>query len=219
MKIIGLIPFWSGKSNSKDLKKLAGKYLIEYSVELLNSSELIDEVIIYSSDDQILNYIDDELGIKYVKRPTRLDNNEILIEHIVEAFINDYEADIIVLTNPSCPFIKRTTVDSCIENIKNGNHDSAFTALEIQKFVWFKNLPLNFDNSQYSPKINSLEKIIIEQGLTYILSKEAFLKNRSRIGNNPLIKIINHYEGHEINDDEDFKIAELIVNSGMFQRY
>jgi len=29
--------------------------------------------------------------------------------------------------------------------------------------------------------------------------------------------IINHFEGHEINEQKDFEIAELIVNSGMFQ--
>jgi len=33
------------------------------------------------------------------------------------------------------------------------------------------------------------------------------------------MKKINHFEGHEINREEDFEIAELIVNSGMYSEF
>jgi CMP-N-acetylneuraminic acid synthetase len=60
MKVVGLIPFWLNKGKDRDLKKLAGRYLINYSVELLNSSSLIGDVVIYSSDNQVLKYVDHE---------------------------------------------------------------------------------------------------------------------------------------------------------------
>ena len=84
MKTVGLIPFWFNDGNNRDIKKLAGKYLIEYTVSLLNSSSLIDETIVYSSSEKILDYIDIELQVKHLKRAIKLDHKKILIEDIIE---------------------------------------------------------------------------------------------------------------------------------------
>ena len=46
---------------------------------------------------------------------------------------------------------------------------------------------------------------------------ERFLKKtKQRIDQNPYIKIIDHFEAHEISSLEDFRIADLIVNTGFF---
>jgi CMP-N-acetylneuraminic acid synthetase len=219
IKVVGLIPFWFDNKNGIDLKKVAGKYLIEYTAELLNSSSLIQETVIYSSNEKIMEYISEELDVKHLNRPESLDGGEILIEEIISQFLNDYDYDfdILVLMHPFCPFIRKSTIDECINSIKTGKNDSAFTALEFQRFSWFKGKPLNFNVEQFSPKLKSLESITIEQGLTYALSKDSFIENKSRIGVNPLAKIINHFEGHEIKDADDYEMAELIVNSGMYK--
>ena len=215
MKVVGLIPFWMDYGEDKDLKKLSGRYLINYSIELLNSSELIDDVIIYSSDDRILEYIENNLKVKYKKRPTYLDDEKILTEQIISEFISDNEADIIVLLHPHCPFMQVSTINKCIENVKNGKFDSAFPALEFHKYAWFKGIPLNFDKNKYSSKLQSLDEIILEQGLMYVFKRNVFLSNVNRIGSNPYIKIIDNFEGLEVNSNKELEIAELIVNSGM----
>jgi CMP-N-acetylneuraminic acid synthetase len=215
VKVIGLIPFWMDYGEDRDLKKLAGRYLINYSIELLNSSELIDDVIIYSSDDRILEYIENNLKVKYKKRPIYLDDEKILTEQIINEFISDDEADIIVLLHPYCPFMQVSTINKCIENVKNSKFDSAFPALEFYKYAWFKGKPLNFDKNKYSSKLQSLDKIILEQGLMYVFKRNVFLSNVNRIGSNPYIKIIDNFEGLEVNSNKELEIAELIVNSGM----
>ena len=52
--------------------------------------------------------------------------------------------------------------------------------------------------------------------MLYVIEKKAFKKRISRVGKKPFIKIIDQFEGHEINETRDFEVAELIVNSGMF---
>jgi CMP-N-acetylneuraminic acid synthetase len=217
MKTIGLIPFWFNNGNSRDIKKLAGKHLIEYTISLLNSSHLINETIIYSSSEKILDYIDMELQVKHLKRAIELDSKNILIEDIIEKFFEDYEADTIVLIHPYSPFLTKETLNKCITQVQSKKYDSAFTAIETKKFTWYKNSPLNFDRDKKSPKLKNLDSILSEQGLLYVINKETFLKQKSRVGTNPYMHIINHFEGHEINEQKDFEIAELIVNSGMFQ--
>jgi len=217
MKTIALIPFWFNNGKSRDLTKLAGKYLIEYSISLLNSSKLIDETIIYSSDNSILKYIDTELSVKHIKRPEELNGDDILIEDIIESFFNAYEIETLVLLHPYSPFLTKKTLESCIEKVKSREFDSAFSAIESKKFTWFNGSALNFDRDKKSPKLKSLEPTISEQGLLYVISKRSFLKQKSRVGKRPYMHLINHFEAHEINETKDFEIAELIVNSGMFQ--
>ena len=217
MKTVGLIPFWFNNGNSRDIKKLAGKHLIEYSVSLLNSSDLIDETIIYSSNKKILDYIDPELNVNYLQRAIELDRKEVLIEDIIESFFQDYSAQTIVLLHPYSPFLTKKTLNNCITQVQSKEYDSAFTAIETKKFSWYKNSPLNFNRDKKSPKLKDLESIISEQGLLYVIDKDSFLKHKSRVGEYPYMHIINHFEGHEINEQKDFEIAELIVNSGMFQ--
>jgi CMP-N-acetylneuraminic acid synthetase len=217
MKIVALIPFWFNNGKSRDLTKLAGKYLIEYSISLLNSSELIDETIIYASDKDILKYIDSELKVEYLQRPNILDSPNILIEDIIESFFKEYKTDIVVLLHPYSPFLTNKTLNSCIEKVQSKEYDSAFSAIETRKFTWYQGNPLNFNRESKSPKLKSLEPTIAEQGLLYVISQESFIKQKSRIGFKPYMQIINHFEGHEINEPKDFEIAELIVNSGMFQ--
>lgn len=216
MKIVGLVPFWLGNNDIRDIKKLAGRYLIEYTIELLNSSSLIDETIIYSSDNKIFDYISDDISVKHVKRPTLLDQEDISMEDIIKEFLISNDADIVVLMNPLCPFIKKDTLDDCIKKVKDQGFDSAFTALEVQKLAWFKSKPLNFELDKKTPKLKKLDRITIEQGLTYVISRDSFTKTNSRVGQNPYVKIIDYFEGHEINYEKDFEMAELIVNSGMF---
>ncbi len=217
MKTVGLIPFWFNNGKSRDIKKLAGKYLIEYTISLLNSSELIDETIIYASNKKILDYIDPELKVNYLQRDIELDREDILIEDIIESFFKDYLAQTVVLLHPYSPFLTKETLNRCITKVKSGEYDSAFTAIETRKFSWYKNRPLNFDRTKKSPKLKDLEPIISEQGLLYIIPRDTFFKYRSRVGRSPYMHIINHFEGHEVNEPKDFEIAELIVNSGMFQ--
>ena len=217
MKTIALIPFWFNNGKSRDLTKLAGKYLIEYSISLLNSSKLVDETIIYSSDNSILKYIDSELKITHLQRPKELDSNDVLIEDIIESFFNSYKADTLVLLHPYSPFLTKNTLESCIKKVTTKKFDSAFSAITHQKFSWFQGSPLNFSQDKKSPKLKTLQPTITEQGLLYVLTKESFFKQKSRVGAKPYMHIINHFEAHEINDSKDFEIAELIVNSGMFQ--
>ncbi len=216
MKIIGLIPFWKDKKNNRDIKKLSGKFLIEHSINLLRQVTLLDDIIIYSSSDEIFKKLKNDTGITYKQRPTHLDYEETKIEEIIIEFFKENTADIIVLMHPYTPFIKKETLIECVENVMNNQYDSAFTAKELKKFAWYMGQPLNFTREEYSTKLNKISPVVIEQGLIYVITKKAFLQTPCRVGTNPYIKFIDNFQGMEVNTNEDFAMAELIINSGLF---
>ncbi len=223
MKIVAFIPYWldyqvDEVGEHKNLKKLGSKYLIDYSIELVNSIPQIDETIIYCSDDNINNYINNSLSYKFLKRDKSLDNNNISIDEIITSFLNKTDADIIILLHPNSPFISSDTLDECISKVLSKEFDSAFTAYKFKKLSWFQDKPLNYDLTNITPKLKDLDAVLIEQSSLYIFTKESFKIHNKRIGKNPFIKSINHFEGLEIETEEDFDIAELIVNSGMYPK-
>jgi len=223
MKIVAFIPYWldyevDEQGYHKNLKKLGGKYLINYSIELLNSLSNIDETIIYCSDRKIENYIDKDLNYNFLLRPESLDDSSVSIDEIIETFLQSVEVDIVILLHPNSPFINLSTLEECLSKVINEEYDSSFTAYKFNKLSWFNNKPLNYDLNKTTPKLKDLTPVFIEQSSLYIFTKQSFQINNKRIGNNPFIKNINHFEGLEVESSEDFEIAELIVNSGMYPK-
>ncbi|NRB38147.1 MAG: hypothetical protein HRU20_06715 [Pseudomonadales bacterium] len=225
MNVVGVIPYWleyqlsSGRDDHKNLKMLGGRYLINYSLSLLQMSACIDHCCLYVSDDKVLQYTDDDFSAELLIRPEFLDANDITIEDIIDEFLQVSDADVIVMLHPNSPFLRLNTLDECIKKVVSGEFDSAFTAYEYKKLSWFDGKPLNYSLLEPTPKLETLKPVIFEQSSLYVFSRQSYLKNRKRVGENPYIKCINHFEGHEINDSEDFEMAELIVNSGMYSAF
>lgn len=220
MKIAALIPYWidyhataEGRSN---LKKLGGSYLINYAIKLLKRVPLVDDIFIYASSDSVMQLIDQIDGFTYLERPSRLDDESVVIEDIIDAFIQQVDAEYVVLLHPNSPFLQTATVSACIEPVLSGEYESAFTACKYSKFCWYKGKPLNYVLTENTPRPSEVEPIYIEQGSLYVFSTKSYRENRKRVSSKPYIKCIDHFEGHEINANEDFQIAELIVNAGMF---
>ncbi|TQV64352.1 MAG: hypothetical protein FNT15_01005 [Sulfurovum sp.] len=217
MKIVALVPFWFDydKNNGVYMRKLSGEYLINYTLNTLKKISSIDEICVFCSDKQILDYIKINPKIFFVQRDKGLDNRDISIEQIISSFLDTIDADIVVLVHPNCPFISETIIQECINSIKFGKYDSSFTAMKLQKFAWMDGRRLNYCETKTTPNKDEISPIIVEQGSVYVFSKKTFISLKRRIGLKPFIKYINHFEGHEVSEKEDYEIAELIINSGM----
>jgi CMP-N-acetylneuraminic acid synthetase len=218
MRIVGVIPARLGtdKVPFQNIKELGGIPLVNYTVRAMNKVKSINDIFIFASEPTICDYIYHGLKYKYMERPKHLDSPEATTQDIIAEFLKRDNADIIVLWHITAPFLKHETIVECIEKVKSGENNSAFTALEIRKFCWFRGKPLNYSLSQPTPRTQDIDPIIVEKSALYVFRREVFEKTGQRINHNPYIKVIDHFEGHEIDSPQDFKIAELIVNTGFF---
>jgi CMP-N-acetylneuraminic acid synthetase len=222
MKAVGFMPFWmgyhpqTGSQLNRALRKLGGRYLINYSLQLLNRCELLSDTLVFASDDSIGDYIEDDIAYRFCQRPAFLDDDDISIEDIITEFLNHTDADVIALVHPNSPFLRLETLNDCLEQVMSGEYDSAFTAYKFQKFSWFQGKPLNYSLSEPTPKLRDIEPLILEQSSLYVFTREIFLKQLKRVGGESFIRFVDHFEGHDVGENEDFEMAELIINSGMF---
>ncbi len=215
MKVVAFTPsrLNSQRVPQKNIKKLGGVPLVNYALWTMNKIELINEIIVFASEPSICDFIKSGIRYKYLERPAFLDTQVAKVQDLIREFLKLYDADIIMMFHITSPFLRPETVHECLEKVRFGGYDSALTAFMIDRRCWFKGKPLNFsyeeeDGGQISP-------VIVEHSI-YVFKKEVFETTGQRISNNPYIKIIDHFEGHDIDTTEDFRIAELIVNTGLF---
>ena len=224
MKIVSLIPYWSKYESALDNKKprnlikVGGRYLINYSIEVLDMVNEIDDVVIYTSSTDIEKYIDTDSAYEILKRPSWLDEINISIEEIIKQFLEDSDADVVVLLHPNSPFLRAETISDCVQKVVSGEYDSAFTGYEFHKLAWFKGVPLNYTQDKKVPYMNQVESVVFEQSSLYVFTRSMFDELERRVGDKPFVKFINHFEGHDVNTKEDLDVAELIVNSGMYSK-
>jgi len=210
MKIIAMIPI---KINSeriplKNIKKFYdGTPLIHFIQKVCLETNNIDDTYVYCSDESIKDYL--LPGIKFLKRPRKLDLNTANCNTIIDEFIKSVDAEVYVATHATAPFSSSETIDLCIDKVKGGEYDSAFCVKSVKSFLWQDGKSLNFDIQKF-PRTQDLPLIYAETDEAYVFTKETFLKYGRRVGDKPYIHEINKIEAIDIDYQVDFEIANAI---------
>lgn len=211
MKIIAIMPIKLNNERlpGKNTKLLGNKPLLQYELLNLKATHLLDSINVYCSDSSICEYLPE--GVAYIPRPQYLDLPSSNFTQIFETFMEKNDADIYVYAHATAPFITLETMTQCINAVKSGKYDSAFCASKIQDYLWQDGEPLNFDATNI-PRSQDLKPIYRETSGIYVFTKEVFEQYRRRIGKNPFIKEVSFKEAVDINNPEDFELAEALLN-------
>ena len=211
--VVGFVP---SKLNSQRLPRknvlpLAGRPLVNWVLETLNTAK-VDESVIYAADDEITRHIEPDINYRFVQRPAWLDTDEAKVQDFVGSFLDDVEGDVVVLLHITSPFITSATVDACVDAVVSGEHESAFAALEMQRFAWFRGEPLNYRLDLPTPRTQDLDPVLVEQSGLYVFTRDLFRRSGRRIADLPYIHPIDPMEGHDIDTAEEFELAEMIAS-------
>lgn len=211
MKIVAIMPIklQNERLPGKNTKLLGDKPLLQYELIALTQTSLLDSINVYCSNESVCEYLPE--GVNFIKRPEFLDLPTSNFSQIFDNFINVVNADIYVFAHATAPFITVNTMKECIEAVKSGEYDSAFCAVKIQDFLWENGEPLNFD-AENIPRSQDLNPIYRETSGVYVFTKEVFMKYHRRIGKKPFVKEVSFKEAVDINNPEDFDLAEALLN-------
>ena len=212
MRVVGFVP---SKLNSerlvrKNVKPLGGRPLVNFVLETL-ARTTTDENIVFAGSDEVVEYIEQTLPFRFVQRPAWLDEDGAKVQDFVGAFLAAVPCDVVVLLHVTSPFISSATVESCIEAVTSGRHESAFAALEFQRFAWFRGTPLNYSLDGPTPRTQDLEPILVEQSGLYVFTRDLFERTGRRIAEHPYIHAVDQIEGHDIDTADEFALAEAML--------
>lgn len=211
MKVVAIMPIKlkNERCPGKNTRLLGGKPLMQHELDSLKKTGLCDSINVYCSDEAVMPFIPE--GVNFIKRPKELDLPTSNFTQIFTCFMNEQDADIYVYAHATAPFITVETMKQCINAVKSGEFDSAFCAVKLQDYLWQDGQPLNFDASNL-PRTQDLKPIYQETSGVYVFTKEVFEKYKRRIGIKPFIKEVTFKEAVDIDNPEDFDLAEVMVN-------
>lgn len=211
MKTVAFVPIKlnNERTPGKNTKRFFdGTPLITYFLKTLVQVQGLDEIYVFCSDEKIKKYMIE--GVKFLKRPLYLDTQLATPQDIITEFMKLIDADIYMVSHCTSPFVTKEHFEICIQNVKDGEYDSAFTAGKIQKLLWnANNTPVNFDPERI-PRTQDLEPLYDEISAAYVFTKEVFEKYKRRIGIRPYITEVSGIECIDIDYPEDFVIANAV---------
>lgn len=212
MKIVAVVPM---KLNNRRLPQkntksfTNGKPLCHYILSTLLKIDEIEEIYVYCSNPDIQEFLPD--GIRYLKRSSELDQDTTKMNEILKSFADEIHADIYVMTHTTAPFISAESIKKGLSVVKAGNYDSAFAVKRVQDFLWKDGKPFNYKLDNI-PRTQDLPILYEETSGFYIYKDEVITKLNRRIGSNPFLVEVSEIESIDIDEREDFIIADAIFN-------
>ena len=216
-KIVSLLPM---KGNServpnKNLKIFNSKPLYHSIVNTLLESKYVTDIIVNTDSEKIKKNIKDSFPqIKIIDRPKEIQGDFISMNKIIANDISKIDSDFFLQTHSTNPLLKASTIDNAIEeffkNLKT--YDSMFSVNSFQsRFFYKNNKPINHNPLELI-RTQDLDPIYEENSNFYIFSRESFIKsNQNRIGLKPYLFPTDKIESIDIDDLNDFKIAESLI--------
>ena len=211
MKIVAIMPIKliNERCPGKNTRVLGHKPLLQWELDSLKETELCDSINVFCSSEKVIPFLPSD--INFIQRPDYLDLPTSNFTQIFTCFMDQHDAEIYVYAHATAPFIKVETMKQCILAVKSGEYDSAFCAIKLQDYLWQDGEPLNFDAGNL-PRTQDLKPIFQETSGIYVFTKDVFLNCHRRIGKKPFIKEVSFKEAVDIDNPEDFNLAEALVN-------
>jgi len=135
MKYLAIIPARGGSKRlpNKNILNLSGKPLIAWSIEAALKSEYIDDIVVTSDSDKILE-IARNYDVITIKRPYYLAsdtaNSIDVIKHVIENVDGKY--DYLVLLQPTSPLRNEKHIDEAIELLDIKKADAIISVCEME---------------------------------------------------------------------------------------
>lgn len=216
-KLIALLPMkgHSERVSDKNIRLCNGRPLFHHITETLENSEYISKIIINTDSETIANDAQKHFSkVEIINRPQYLRGDMVPMNDIIAHDISKTENEYFLQTHSTNPLLQKSTIKSAIDlYFRNLNtFDSLFSVTKIQnRFYWQSGEHVNHDPKELI-RTQDLHPLFEENSNIYIFSKKSFLEaENQRIGNRPLMFEINKLEAVDIDDEEDFLLAEMLI--------
>jgi len=222
-KVLGIIPARGGSKGipRKNIRMLAGKPLIAWTIEEAHKSQYIDRLIL-STEDMEIKEVAEEWGceVPFV-RPLELAQDDTpgidTVFHALNAIGGEY--DYIVLLQPTSPLRTVDDIDDCIRYCCQ---ESAPVCVSVtlagHNPYWMHKLnqrqrliPLMISGSSIDCR-QSLPLVYAENGALYVAQTDYLLRNKCFISKETLAYIMPADSSWDIDTEMDFLYCELLIN-------
>ena len=220
-KVLAVITARGGSKRipHKNIKDFCGKPIMAYSIEAALKSEIFDEVMVSTDDDDIKD-IATEYGasVPFMRSDKNSNDyastNEVILEVIKEYKKIEKEFDYVCCIYPTAPFITSEKLKDSFEKLVELNADTILPVVAFsyppQRCFVIENDIIHFKWPENRLKRSQdLEKWYHDSGQYYFMNTKRFIETKNMIMEKTIPVIVDEMEVQDIDNYEDWELAEL----------
>jgi len=220
-RVVAMIParLGSKRISKKNIRLINGKPLIAYIIEAAIASNVFDEIYI-NSESEIMESIAKEYGIKFYKRPESLSSDSSTNDDFVLDFLEKNNCNTLIQLLATSPFLTPDDISGFVNKMKQEKLDTLISVKNEQIECVYKGLPVNFNQKGQTLPSQQLSPVQAYACGIMGWSVENYKNNMFKYGSgyhggDGTIDFftLKGYSTIDIDNEEDFKIAEVIFKS------
>jgi N-acylneuraminate cytidylyltransferase len=219
---VAIIPARGGSKRipTKNIKPFLGKPIIAYSIQAAIDSQLFDEVMV-STDDEEIAAIANKYGAKvpFLRSGKNANDFATTVDVILEV-IDSYKRqaksfDNICCIYPTAPFVSIQKLNKSLDILKSKAFDSVFPVIQygfpVQRSmrIFQENFIRMIQPAHMTTRSQDLEPTYHDAGQFYWLKTNKILLQNKLWTNCTGFIVVNELEAQDIDTETDWKIAEL----------
>jgi len=220
-KAIAIITARGGSKRipKKNIKEFCGKPIIAYSIRAALDSGIFDEVMV-STDSEEIAEIARAYGAKvpFMRSAKTSDDfattADVLMEVLERYQEMDRTFDVMSCIYPTAPFVTPQKIQSAYDTLTK---EQAVMAMPVVAFSYppQRSYVLNGNmlemkwKENYNKRSQDLEKMYHDAGQFYMYQVEAFVRLKGQMTESIVPVIVDEMEVQDIDNESDWKLAEL----------
>jgi CMP-N-acetylneuraminic acid synthetase len=214
-RIVALVPMrhQSERVPGKNYGPFAGRPLYHHIISKLLACPLLAEVVINTDSPVIMSDASQHFPqVKLLQRPEHLRAGTVPMNDVLLYDTTQVEAEYYLQTHSTNPLLRTETITRAIQLFLDNYpmSDSLFSVTGVQKRLWDGLARAINHNPAILLRTQDLPPVYEENSCLYIFTRHTLASRHNRIGERPLMFVIDRIEAWDIDDQLDFRIAELL---------
>ncbi len=223
-KFTAIIPVRSGSKRlpNKNILPFADSNLLVHKIRQLKLVKNIDEIVVSSNSDIMLEMAKSESGggrnktVLIHKREEQFcDEKTRSFNDVVINIAESIDSDVLLWTPCVCPLVEINSYFKAVELFKElvlskKEFDSIVSAKIFKEYLWNENGPINYNPDKHVPSQFLPDWKIIVNGF-YISERKNMIEWKYLYGKNPYLYILDKKQSVDIDDSDDFEIAKALL--------
>jgi CMP-N-acetylneuraminic acid synthetase len=223
-KLTAIVPMkaQSERVPGKNTRDFCDKPLFWHIIDTLCKTGCVAEIAVDTDGDNIAEAVTEYFpDVKIIRRPAGLVGHAVSMNRILEYDLSRLEGEHFLQTHSTNPMLTARTIGKAaaayFEKIENGEYDSLFSVSRIQARCFLSDgSPVNHNPAELI-QTQYLSPVYVENSNMYIFSKSSFSRTKRRVGEKSFMFEMDAYEAIDIDEEKDFKIAEILCSANKGQ--
>ncbi len=223
LSIVGIIPARGGSKGipRKNLRDIAGKPLIAYTIEAARGAKLLTKVIVSTDDKEIAATATSHGAEVPILRPSELAKDNSPTIHAIQHMVRHIEdqggkVDVAVTLQPTSPLRESVDIDGAVKILLDTGADSVIsvTAAKYSPYLMFTlngDRLVPFFGEETKIRRQDLPKVYSLNGAIYVTRRDTLMKGNSLYGKDVRAYVMPEERSLDVDTLLDLRIIDLLL--------